>query len=60
MIARPEVTLVETAHSGAAAVEKPLVDWQIKRSAFAAENELLGGDILPGFRCQIAEFFEGI
>ncbi|MCI0379545.1 MAG: Uma2 family endonuclease [Gemmataceae bacterium] len=25
---------------------------------YAAENELDGGDILPGFRCKVAEFFE--
>jgi Uma2 family endonuclease len=24
---------------------------------FAAENELDGGDVLPGFRCKVAEFF---
>jgi Uma2 family endonuclease len=25
---------------------------------YAAENELDGGDVLPGFRCRVAEFFE--
>lgn len=25
---------------------------------YAAENELDGGDILPGFKCRVAEFFE--
>ncbi len=25
---------------------------------FTAENDLEGGDILPGFRCQVAECFE--
>jgi Uma2 family endonuclease len=27
---------------------------------FAAENELHAGDILPGFRCPVAELFEGM
>jgi Uma2 family endonuclease len=27
---------------------------------FAAENELDGGTILPGFRCRVADFFEGV
>jgi Uma2 family endonuclease len=27
---------------------------------FAAENELDGGAILPGFRCRVAELFEGV
>lgn len=26
---------------------------------FAAENDLDGGDVLPGFRCRVAELFEG-
>jgi Uma2 family endonuclease len=26
----------------------------------AAENEIDAGDILPGFRCRVAEFFEGV
>ena len=25
---------------------------------YAAENELDGGEVLPGFRCRVAEFFE--
>ena len=27
-------------------------------AVFAPENELDGGDVLPGFRCRVAEFFE--
>lgn len=26
---------------------------------FAAENDLDGGDVLPGFRCRVEDFFEG-
>jgi len=25
----------------------------------AEENEIDGGTVLPGFRCKVAEFFEG-
>jgi Uma2 family endonuclease len=27
-------------------------------TTYAAENELDGGEVLPGFRCRVAEFFE--
>ena len=30
----------------------------VEPQTFAAENELIGGEVLPGFSCKVGVFFE--